>query len=74
MRQRTIKVWRIESDGRRLSACSIRTSSSADLAMRWQLFLATATRGVYVATYRGVQLGIALAGDGASSELAPLAA
>jgi hypothetical protein len=42
--------------------------------MRWQLFLATAAGGVYVATYRGAQLGMALTGEGGPSELAPLEA
>ena len=60
MRQITVKLYRIEDDGRRLSAGSIRTSSQDDLALRWQLFLATAARGMYIATYRGAQLGLAL--------------
>jgi len=37
-----------------------RASSEADLAARWQLFLATAARSIYLATYRGVQLGTAM--------------
>jgi hypothetical protein len=55
---RTIKLYRIESDGRRLAAGAIRASSQDDLAAHWQLFLAT--QGLYVANYRGVQLGTAL--------------
>jgi len=74
MRPRTIRLYRIEDDGRRLSARSFRASSPADLVMRWQLFPATAARGLYVATYRGEQLGMALAGAGATSELVPLKA
>jgi hypothetical protein len=46
---RTVKLYRIESDGRRLAA-----------GANWQLFLATARQGLYVASYRGVQLGTAL--------------
>ena len=57
---RTIKLYRIESDGRRLAAGAIRASSQDDLAAHWQLFLATARQGLYVASYRGVQLGTAL--------------
>ena len=57
---RTIKLYRIESDGRRLAAGAIRGSSQDDLAAHWQLFLATAAQGLYVANYRGVQLGMAM--------------
>ncbi|HEX2335763.1 MAG TPA: hypothetical protein VHI72_04755 [Hyphomicrobiaceae bacterium] len=57
---RTIKLYRIESDGRRLAAGAIRASSQDDLAAHWQLFLATAAQGLYVANYRGVQLGMAM--------------
>jgi hypothetical protein len=60
MRQRTIRLYRIEDDGRRLLAGSIRASSPADLVLRWQLFLTTAARGMYIATYRGDQLGLGL--------------
>ena len=60
MRQRTIKLYRIEDDGRRLFGGSIRASSPADLVLRWQLFLATAARGVYIARYRGAELGLGL--------------
>jgi hypothetical protein len=57
---RTVKLYRIESDGRRLAAGAIRASSQDDLAAHWQLFLVTARQGLYVANYRGVQLGTAL--------------
>jgi hypothetical protein len=57
---RTVKLSRIESDGRRLAAGAIRANSQDDLAAHWQLFLATARQGLYVASYRGVQLGTAL--------------
>jgi hypothetical protein len=52
---RTIKLDRIESDGRLLAAGAIRASSEDDLAAHWQLFLATAAQGLYVASYRGVR-------------------
>jgi len=39
MRKRSVKLWRLNEDGR--------------LIMKWSLFLATAERGVYFATYRG---------------------
>jgi hypothetical protein len=39
---RTVKLYRIESDGRRLAAGAIRASSQDDLVAHWQLFLATA--------------------------------
>ena len=45
---RTIKLYRIESDGRRLAAGAIRANSQDDLAAHWQLFLATAAQGLYV--------------------------
>ena len=69
---RTVRVYRIESDGRRLTAGAFRASSEADLAARWQLFLATAPRGIYLATYRGVHLGRALFTE--AGEPVPLAA
>jgi hypothetical protein len=57
---RTVKFYRMELTGRRLAAGAIRASSQDDLAAHWQLFLATARQGLYVASYRGVQLGTAL--------------
>jgi hypothetical protein len=57
---RTVKLYRIECDGRRIAAGAIRANSETDLVAHWQLFLATAVHGLYVATYRGVQLGTAL--------------
>jgi len=55
---RTVKLFRIEDDGRRLAAGSINASSPAELVAKWQAFLATAETGVYVARYRGESLGI----------------
>ena len=57
---RTIKLYRIEDDGRRLAAGAFRASTQEDLATHWQLFLATAAAGLYLANYRGVTLGTAL--------------
>jgi hypothetical protein len=57
---RTIKLYRIESEGRRLAAGAICATSQDDLAAHWQLFLATAAQSLYVANYRGVQLGMAM--------------
>ena len=34
-----------------------------DLQAKWELHLATAVSGLYIATHRGVQLGIGLASD-----------
>jgi hypothetical protein len=34
---RTIKLYRIENDGRRLAAGAIRATSPDDLTVRWQL-------------------------------------
>jgi hypothetical protein len=49
---RTIRLYRAESDGRHLAAGAIRASLQDDLSMHWQLFLATAPQGLYIATYR----------------------
>ena len=64
---RTIKLYRIENDGRRIAAGAIRATSLDDLAARWQLFLVTAAEGLYLATYRGVQLGTALVTEAGAS-------
>ena len=37
--------------------------AESDLQMKWELHLATAVSGLYVATHRGVQLGVGLASD-----------
>jgi hypothetical protein len=50
-------LYRIEDDGQRLFAGSIRPISPTDLAARWIAFLAAAERGAYIATYRGETLG-----------------
>jgi hypothetical protein len=60
---RTIKVYRIAEDGRRLASGAFQASSEKDLQMKWQLHLATAADGLYIATHRGVQLGMGVALD-----------
>lgn len=67
---RTIRLYRIEDDGRRRAAGAFRASTQEDLAARWQLFLATAAQGLYTAHYRGVTLGTAMVT--AAGDLVPL--
>jgi len=40
-------------DGRKIAAGTIEAADPRELVMKWSLFLATAERGVYFATYRG---------------------
>jgi hypothetical protein len=68
MRKRTITLYRISDDGRRLRAGKLEAGSPVELVAKWQAFLATASRGVYVAHYRGETLGAE-----ASAEVAHLA-
>jgi hypothetical protein len=44
---------------------AFKAASETELQLKWELHLATATSGLYIATHRGVQLGIGLAADGA---------
>jgi hypothetical protein len=60
---RMIKVFRIADDGKRVAAGAFQVSSQNDLQAKWELHLATATSGLYIAMHRGVQLGIGLASD-----------
>ena len=53
---RTVRLFRLEDDGRRLAAGSISASTPAELVAKWQAFLALAEPGVYVARYRGESL------------------
>ena len=62
---RTIKLYRIADDGRRLASGAFKAASETDLQLKWELHLATAAGGLYIATHRGVQLGIGLASDAA---------
>jgi len=50
MRKRTIKLWRLCEDGRKLLAGTIEAATPAELVI-------TSERGVYFATYRGSFLG-----------------
>jgi hypothetical protein len=65
MRKRTIKLWRLNEDGRKLFAGTIEAASSAELVAKWSAFLATSERGVYFASYRGSFVGpeVALESD-----------
>jgi len=60
---RTIKLYRIAEDGRRLASGAFRAVSEADLRVKWELHLATVAAGLYIATHRGVQLGMGVASD-----------
>ena len=60
---RTIKLYRVSEDGRRVAAGAFQATSESDLQVKWELHLATAVSGLYVATHRGVQLGVGLASD-----------
>ena len=53
MRKRTIKLWRLNEDGRKLFAGTIEAADPRELVIKWSVFLATAERGVYFATHRG---------------------
>ena len=57
MRKRTIKLWRLNEDGRKKFAGTITAASPAELVAKWTAFLATSERGVYFATYRGSFMG-----------------
>ena len=60
---RTNKLYRVSEDGRRVAAGAFQAASETDLQMKWELHLATAVNGLYVATHRGVQLGVGPASD-----------
>ena len=60
---RTIKLYRVSEDGRRLAAGAFQATSESDLQLKWKLHLTTAAHGLYIATHRGVQLGIGIASD-----------
>jgi hypothetical protein len=53
MRKRTVKLWRLNKNGRKLCAGTIEASDPRELVLQWSLFLATAVRGAYFATHRG---------------------
>jgi hypothetical protein len=62
---RTIKLYRVSEDGKRVAAGAFQVASERDLQAKWELHLATAVEGLYIATHRGVQLGVGLASDAA---------
>jgi hypothetical protein len=45
MRKRTVKLWRLTEDGRKLSAGTIEAADPRELVLKWSAFLATAERG-----------------------------
>ena len=57
MRERTVKLWRLHKDGRKLYAGTIEAANPRELVIKWSAFLATAERGLYFATYRGSFVG-----------------
>ena len=65
---RTIKLYRVSDDGRRVVADAFQATSESDLQLKWELHLATAESGLYIATHRGVQLGMRITGDVARPE------
>jgi hypothetical protein len=60
---RTVRLFRLADDGRRIAAGTINAASPVELVAKWQAFLATAELGVYVARYRGESLAVASASD-----------
>ena len=46
-----------------LPPSSFKAASEQDLQLKWELHLATAADGLYIATHRGLQLGFGLASD-----------
>ena len=46
-----MKLWRLHDDGRKQFAGTIEAFDARELVLKWSLFLATAERGVYFATY-----------------------
>ena len=57
MRKRTVKLWRLHEDGRKLFAGTIEAADPRELVLKWSAFLATAERRTYFATYRGSFVG-----------------
>jgi len=57
MRKRTVKLWRLNEDGRKLFAGTIEAADPRELVLKWSAFLATAERRTYFATYRGSFVG-----------------
>ena len=70
MRKRTVKLYLLTDDGRRLLAGKIEAATPVELVAKWRAFLATSARGVYIATYRGATLGLEAASEAAHAALA----
>ena len=70
MRKRTVKLWRLHDDGRKLYAGTIEAADPRELVFKWSAFLATAERGVYFATYRGSFIAPEAALESARDDLA----
>ena len=70
MRKRTVKLWRLHEDGRKLYAGTIEAADPRELVINWFAFLATAERGVYFATYRGSFIAPEAALESARDDLA----
>jgi hypothetical protein len=69
-RKRTIRLYRITDDGRRLLAGAFQAGSGVELVTLWRAFLATAAQGTYAACYRGEILGLEAASEAAFTALA----
>jgi len=69
-RKRTIKLYRITVDGRRLLAGTIEAGSPIELVTLWRAFLATAGGGTYAACYRGETLDLQPADEACYAALA----
>ena len=63
MRKRTVKLWRLHDDGRKLYAGTIEAADPRELVFKWSAFLATAEKGVYFATYRAALFTRAITGE-----------
>ena len=70
MRKRTVKLWRLHDDGRKLYAGTIQAADPRELVFKWSAFLVTAERGVYFATYRGIFITPEAALESARDDLA----
>jgi hypothetical protein len=57
MRKRSVRLYRLNEDGRKLAAGKIEASNPDELVGKWIAFLATAERGVYFGSYRGIFIG-----------------
>lgn len=69
-RKRTIRLYRITDDGRRLLAGTIEAGTPEELVTHWRAFLATAAPGAYAACYRGETLGFESTHEAAYTALA----